>query len=74
MIDAVWLTAVPPIFVGATLRQPPLVTAVPALAGVCVTFVAGLFVAPLSTLAIGILPFLFCKFPGQYESPAVCRR
>lgn len=74
MSDVVWLVGIPVVLLGITLWQPSLVTAAPAFVGIYVTFIVGLFTAPFSTVAvvwlafaIAIVPFLFYKFPGQYN-------
>lgn len=74
MSELVWLIGVPLLLLGITIWQPSLVTIVPTVFGIFITFIVGLFVAPLSTVAIvwlafavAVLPLLFHKFPGQYN-------
>lgn len=74
MIEIGWLVGVPLALIGVTLWQPSLVTAVPAFLGIYTTFIVGLFIAPVTTVtlvwltfSIAIVPFLFYKFPGQYD-------
>lgn len=74
MSDVVWLTAIPLVLLGITIWQPSLVTAVPTFIGIYVSFIVGLFTAPLTTVAIvwlafaiAVVPFLFYRFPGQYN-------
>ena len=74
MSELVWLIGIPLTLIGITIWQPSLVTAVPAFLGIYITFIVGLFTAPFSTVAIvwlafavAVVPFLFYKFPGQYN-------
>ena len=74
MSELVWLIGIPLTLIGITVWQPSLVTAVPAFLGIYITFVVGLFSAPFASVAIvwlcfavAVLPFLFYKFPGQYN-------
>ena len=74
MSELVWLIGIPLVLLGITIWQPSLVTAVPTFLGIYITFIVGLFAAPFATVAlvwlgfaVAVLPFLFYKFPGQYN-------
>ncbi len=74
MSELVWLVGIPLALIAITIWQPSLVTAVPTFLGIYITFIVGMFKAPLLMVAIvwlsfsiAVLPFLFYKFPGQYN-------
>ena len=69
-----WLIGIPLVLLGVTIWDQTLLSVVPTVFGIFLTFIVGLFVAPISTVgivwlafAVAVLPLLFFKFPGQYN-------
>ncbi len=74
MIELVWLIGIPLVLFGITIWEGSLLSVVPTVFGIILTFVVSVFVVPLSTVAIvwlafaiAVLPLLLYKFPGQYN-------